>query len=64
MDGPWKLITTDGKGTWELYRLDSDLGEKTDLASQQPERVARMSAALQRRIESFARSAKGEDYRP
>jgi len=46
-DGQWKLVLGgrggDGVG---LYDLSKDIGEKTDLAAQHPERVAAMRAAI------------------
>jgi arylsulfatase A len=43
--GSWKLVNTpDGKP--ELYDLASDLSEKKDLAAEQPERVAQLTARL------------------
>jgi hypothetical protein len=62
MEGPWKLITADGRGTFELYHLGRDPGETNDLAADQPDRTAGMKAALEKRIRSFANSAKGADY--
>lgn len=55
-DGPWKLVyrmrgrnlaESRGKPTVaSLYRLDTDVGEATDLAAQHPEVVARMAKDL------------------
>ena len=53
-DGPWKLVAqhprakegTFDNETIELYHLDQDPGEKIDLASQYPQRSARMLAQL------------------
>jgi len=39
-DGKWKLVKS-GKG-WELYDLETDLGEKHDLADKHPDRVKAM----------------------
>lgn len=36
--GPWKVVIEHG-GPAELYRLDRDLGEKTDLATKEPARL-------------------------
>jgi arylsulfatase A-like enzyme len=44
--GPWKLVIPKKDGKPELYNLDSDIGEKTNLADKAPERVKEMSAAL------------------
>jgi len=62
-DGQWKLLLRPGSGGWsapkpgskeekglpefQLYDLAADPGERTNLAAQQPERVAAMKAALQ-----------------
>jgi len=43
-DGYWKLVVR-GDNPPELYNLEEDLGEKTDLADEQPERVKQMKAA-------------------
>ncbi|MFC5050133.1 sulfatase [Rubritalea spongiae] len=46
----WKLIKfSDGK-TYELYKLTDDLGEKSDLSDQNPERVREMDALLEKWI--------------
>ncbi|MBT3469417.1 MAG: sulfatase-like hydrolase/transferase [Opitutales bacterium] len=54
-DGPWKLVVLHPdapEGTYEnekveLYRLDRDPGEKTDLATREPEQTAKMLEQLQ-----------------
>ena len=53
-DGPWKLVVKHPEapeGSFEneqveLYRLDQDPSEKTDLAGEQPQRAAEMLARL------------------
>jgi len=60
-DGPWKLVfrmsgrnlaESRGKPTVaELYRLDTDVGEMTDLAAQHPEVVERMANDLRTLID-------------
>ena len=53
-DGPWKLVVNHPKartGSFEneqaeLYRLDQDPSEKTDLAGQEPDRAAAMLRRL------------------
>ncbi|MCH8149785.1 MAG: arylsulfatase [Planctomycetes bacterium] len=60
-DGPWKLVfkmsgrnvqQSRGKATIvELYNLDSDIGEKNDLAKQRPEIVQRMTDGLKKLID-------------
>lgn len=44
-DGPWKLLIERG-GSPQLFHLDRDLGEKTDLAAQEPAKVRELQAAL------------------
>lgn len=39
--GPWKLVIN-GKNEPELYNLKQDVGERTDLAEREPERVKQM----------------------
>jgi arylsulfatase A-like enzyme len=56
-DGHWKLILGKGSGGWskgdedgpdvQLYDLATDLGERRNLATDQPERVAAMKAAYE-----------------
>ncbi|MEZ4700248.1 MAG: sulfatase [Rhodothermales bacterium] len=45
--GPYKLFAYLEDGRRELYNLDLDIGESTDLAAVQPERVAAMDRMLQ-----------------
>jgi arylsulfatase len=40
-DGKWKLVATHGD-PWELYDLEADRTETTDLAAKEPARVQRM----------------------
>lgn len=42
--GHWKLVMN-GKGRPELYNLKDDLGEKNNLAAEQPDRVKKMAEA-------------------
>ena len=42
-DGRWKLVAKDPAGPWELYDLEADRSEMHNLASQQPNRVTKMS---------------------
>lgn len=44
--GDWKLVGEDG-GDWELYDLSADRSETTNLASEHPDRVARMAHTWQ-----------------
>ena len=43
-NGPWKLLVQDD--AVRLFNLDSDLGERTDLAAQHPDLVASLQAEL------------------
>src|SRR5439155_11217992 len=43
---PWKLVSKH-PGPWELYNLDTDRTESTDLAARQPERVKELAAKWQ-----------------
>ena len=45
-DGDWKLIEWYEDGALELYNVPQDIGEKTNLAAKEPERVATMRAKL------------------
>ena len=57
--GEWKLILGPGSGGWtrgsadqpvQLYNLAEDLGEKQNLAAEQPERVAQMKNLMEKII--------------
>lgn len=64
-DGPWKLVAqhpgakegTFENQTVELYRLDRDLGEKTDLATRQPKIREKMRKQLNAWIEDTQQTA-------
>lgn len=43
--GDWKLVTAVGSEAPQLFNLKSDLGEKTDLASAEPEKFKELQAA-------------------
>lgn len=60
--GPWKLIFF-RNGNRELYHLGNDLGETTDLATGNPEIVAKLSALMQRYIDQ-GRSTPGAKQPP
>ncbi|MCO8125017.1 sulfatase [Stieleria sp. TO1_6] len=44
--GPWKLVERYEDGQTQLYHLDDDIGETTDLASDHPDRVSQMRQQL------------------
>ena len=68
--GQWKYIPAPGSGGWskgkdpsqsvQLYNLENDIGESTNLAAQNPERVAQMQAMLENLIVR-GRSTPGPD---
>jgi len=47
-DGDWKILADAGMTKFELYNIKQDIGEKHDLAAQEPQRLAAMAAALKR----------------
>jgi arylsulfatase A len=68
-DGPWKLVLPyvtraenppDSRLAPVLYDLSRDPGETTDMADQQPERTARMTAQLR----AWMRAVEAERLRP
>ena len=46
--GPWKLTRRADAEPWQLYHLEQDISESTDLAAQEPERVRDLSQAYER----------------
>ncbi|MFZ9201951.1 MAG: sulfatase [Opitutales bacterium] len=44
--GPWKLVYHHASRKLELYDLDADIGEKTDLAAREPARTAMLAKLL------------------
>ncbi len=59
-DGPWMLVEFYDAEKAELFNLDADISETRDLAAQQPERVARMRAAL----EAWRKANNSQSNRP
>jgi len=61
---PWKLhrIERKDKVTYELYDLNKDPMETTDLTKNEPVRVARMKASLENWQRSVLNSWAGKDY--
>jgi arylsulfatase A-like enzyme len=67
LDWPWKLhrITgkqTTGSVTWELYNLQEDPMEETNVADASPQRVKKMGHDLERWQASVVDSLNGNDY--
>jgi len=44
-DGKWKLVSTYPSYEWELYNIETDRGETTNVAQQNPGIVNQLSAA-------------------
>ena len=76
--GPWKLLLCADSGGWsaprpsskeaeglspmQLYNLDDDLGERSNLADQQPGKVGELTALLEQLV-AAGRSTPGPDQR-
>jgi arylsulfatase A-like enzyme len=64
-DGDWKLHRIEPKekpARFELYHLAIDAMEEKDLAESEPDRVARMTKALNAWLVSVVKSLNGADY--
>ena len=51
--GKWKLVLS-ARSKFELYDLDADLGETTNIAVQHPDVVAQLTALLQHHAKEIA----------
>ena len=51
--GRWKLVSEGPEGPWELYDLETDRTETTDLAAEHPGRVRQMEELWTRRLNEF-----------
>ncbi len=62
----WKLLRDWDAGTDQLYNLQSDIGEKTDLSAKEPEVFKKMVAAMETRLEETEAQmpTKNPDYDP
>lgn len=56
-EGNWKIVAAGKSNPWELYDLSKDRAELHDLAAEQPDRVRRMKAAWQTRLDEFREQA-------
>lgn len=61
-DNRFKLMSTNGGKSWELYDLIADPSEKKNLAGTHPDQVAKMATQLGAWRQSCANSAAGQDY--
>ena len=59
----YKLYSSNGGKTWELYDLSADPGETRDIAAMNADRVRMMAAELEEWRRSCAASDGGADYR-
>ena len=59
-DGDWMLVEHYDEDGAELYDLADDVGQRTDLAAEQPERVRAMRAALA----AWRREIGAQEYAP
>lgn len=65
IDGHWKLHRIDGKNgkvRFELYNLESDPSEKTNVAAGHPERTGQLKLGLNAWLKSVVGSYNGDDY--
>lgn len=65
LDGDWKLHRIQGKRDtpkWELYDLAKDRIEAHDLATIEPDRLAKMQSQLDAWLKSVVNSLNGADY--
>jgi len=51
--GDWKLVAAGEKGPWELYNLQTDRTETSNLAAKHPDKVRELEAAWQTRLEQI-----------
>lgn len=51
--GRWKLVSEGPEGPWQLYDLEADRTETTDLASRHPGKVGRLKELWARRMREF-----------
>ena len=56
-EGPWKIVVDEKLDKPELYDLAGDVAERTDLAEQEPERLAAMMARLRATTAELAAEA-------
>jgi hypothetical protein len=58
--GKWKLVHYRIKADWftELYDLEADLGERTNIADQHPDRVKAMKAALDAHVAEIKQNSR------
>ncbi len=61
-DNRFKLISTNGGKSWELYDLITDPSEKKNLAGTHPDQVAKMATQLAAWQKSCENSVAGKDY--
>ncbi|MEO7967802.1 MAG: sulfatase-like hydrolase/transferase [Opitutus sp.] len=62
IDGPWKLVSVDSQKSFQLFNLDRDIAEKTDVSLQHPDISQRLQLAFAAWAKRVAESARGADY--
>lgn len=63
IEGVWKLISVDDRKHFQLFNLEEDVAEKTDVAAGHPDKVSRLRQALEAWTRQCAASLSGADYR-
>ena len=51
--GEWKLVYRMRTGALELYNLKTDIGEKSDVAAQYPEKVKELAVELSSKLRAW-----------
>ena len=51
--GDWKAIHFYQSGTWELYNLAADIGERTNLAEKQPEKLEALARRMKAKFDTM-----------
>lgn len=62
IDNTYKVFSGNGGTSYELYNLEQDPYETTNIAGEHPEVVKTMRSRLEEWVESCRRSEAGEDY--
>jgi len=60
--GRWKLVSAGRGGKWELYDVQADRGESSDLAAKHPEKVRELSSLWEAREKAFRKMAASDTW--
>ncbi|MBV6640600.1 MAG: sulfatase-like hydrolase/transferase [Cyclobacteriaceae bacterium] len=63
VEGKYKLYSPDQGESWELYDIDADPGETSDISTENGTMVTRLRSDLLRWVESCEKSNQGSDYK-